>query len=241
SASVHTSRSTSVSPSPGRTAVTVPRAVTTEFRRFGRRNWHATATMRPSSPSQSRSRLCRYAHCRFPMPKALGKPAAWPPASSMWMSTNSSLTAAYRFQLWKPVVRVNVGISRPGWRSVAFISVPDQRRDGALHDLVALVGPRRLHVGEQHPAQPAVTLVVACQPGHGRDPVAGAHPHAVVGPQPPVQLEREARPGHAETGLGDVRIVAALAPRYAGWLGRHPREGVEVLGRHDASERRRGG
>src|SRR4051794_10551428 len=46
---------------------------------------------------------------RLPMPKASGMPTARAASASMWMSMNSSLTAAYRFQLAKPVVRTYGG------------------------------------------------------------------------------------------------------------------------------------
>jgi len=70
--SVQMSRSASTWPLSSRTAVTTPRAVTVMSLVFGARNWHLRLSISPSSPSHSRTRLCRYDHCRLPMPNAVG-------------------------------------------------------------------------------------------------------------------------------------------------------------------------
>src|ERR1700754_3529307 len=112
------------------------------------------------------------------MPNALAYPASRPASSSMWMVANSSLTAAKRFQLWKPVVsRTKTGSSSPG---AIGISVTDDRAAGALDLLAARVGPDRFGDGEEHPPQPPVALVVLGQRRHRGDHVAGAHPYAVL-------------------------------------------------------------
>src|SRR6476619_7550148 len=46
---------------------------------------------------------------RLPMPITSGRPAALAASRSMWMSMNSSFTAAYRFQAPRPVVRTKEG------------------------------------------------------------------------------------------------------------------------------------
>src|ERR1700722_8776661 len=105
----------------------------------------------------------------------------------MWMSTNSLLTAAYRFQLCSPVARWNSGISMPtvssltvAWLTasslpVLMLSVANQGRRGGLHDLVVLVPPQVVRVGEEHRSDPALALGVAGQAADRRDDVAGPH------------------------------------------------------------------
>src|SRR6476659_7277083 len=101
------------------------------------------------------------------MPKAPAKPCARPASSSMWMGTNSSFTAAYRFQLWNPVVRTKVGSSVPtvtDSRSTA-ISVPDQRVARGLDRLAPLVRPGVLAGREEHESQASFPLRVLGEPG----------------------------------------------------------------------------
>ena len=52
----------------------LPRASTVIPRLLGARKLHESATIRPSSPIQSRSMLCRYDVSRLPIPNAPAKP-----------------------------------------------------------------------------------------------------------------------------------------------------------------------
>src|ERR1700733_8739812 len=122
------------------------------------------------------------------MPNAVGSPAALPASSSMWMSTNSLLTAAYRFQLCSPVARWNSGISMPtvssltvAWLtcqlpSVLMLSVANQGRLRRLHDLVVLVRPQVCRLGEEHQAEPAPALGGADLAVPGRDDLPRRQP-----------------------------------------------------------------
>jgi hypothetical protein len=112
---VQISKSTTVSPPSSRTSVTVPPQIVRRPRKFGARYWTATETIRPSSPIHWRNVACTYDSSRLPIAKAPGFPAARPASSSIWIGTNSSLTAANRFHAWKLDIRSNVGISKPGY------------------------------------------------------------------------------------------------------------------------------
>src|SRR5688572_7793927 len=74
---------------------------------------------------------------RLPMPNTPGIPTARAASSSMWMSMNSSFTAAKRFQLARPVVRTYAGIPdmtgtlEEGPRRA---SAREERRHGEGHD-----------------------------------------------------------------------------------------------------------
>src|ERR1700753_313672 len=121
------------------------------------------------------------------MPNAPGIPAAFPASSSMWIGTNSSLTAAYRFQAGKPVVCTTGGSSSPTTMSVAVTpatglslgSIADQCHTGPLDQLITLVRPGVPENREQHQPEPALAFEVLDQPIDRCDHVAGTHRLAV--------------------------------------------------------------
>src|ERR1700733_12051786 len=164
----------------------------------------------------------------------------------MWMSTNSLLTAAYRFQLCSPVARWNSGISMPtdnsltvAWltasslpaESVLMLSVADQGRLGCLDYLVVLVRPYVLRLGEEHQAEAAFPLGVPGQAAYRRDDVAGPHASPVLDLRTPVELELQPGALDAEGHLGQVGIVAGRG--LPGSFGGHPGKRGELFRSHD--------
>src|SRR6202041_2737739 len=125
--------------------------------------------------------------------------------SSVWMSTDSLLTAAPRLQLCNGGARWNCPISMPtvgsltvSWLtcqlpSVLILSPANQGTSYRLHALVVLVRPQVCRLGEEHQAEPALALGVTGQAAHRRDDVARPHTDPVFDFRTPVELELQPR------------------------------------------------
>src|SRR5882762_3421476 len=116
------------------------------------------------------------------MPRAPGNPAARPASSSIWMGTNSSLTAAYLFHSARPVRRWKTGSSSPTLIARLNIKVPSVANYGAetgLCNFAALVGPNSADTREEHQSQRTGPLTIFRQSHHRRDHIARAYRHTI--------------------------------------------------------------